>query len=125
MKRTSKKFLVTAALISLATIQPAQADTQARIIGGSTIGIESYPSTVALLQEAVLASTGSAFQAQFCGGTLIQSKWVLTAAHCLFSVQMGFDCSSLPLQTRRQQIKHHRFIRSCRFWRSGQSFVPT
>ncbi|KAL7505121.1 hypothetical protein ACHAXN_003769 [Cyclotella atomus] len=47
---------------------------QPRIIGGSTASFNRYPYTVAL------TTSGSNF---FCGGTLIASDAVLTAAHCL------------------------------------------
>ena len=46
---------------------------QQRIVGGSLAPDGAYPWTAALL-----SSSGS----QFCGGSLIAAKWVVTAAHC-------------------------------------------
>ena len=52
-----------------------------RIIGGTTVDAGTVPWTVALLH----ASTTNGFDAQFCGGTLINAEWVLTAAHCVIA----------------------------------------
>lgn len=51
-----------------------------RIIGGQEAAPRAWPSMVALVAASVTDST----EAQFCGGTLIASRYVLTAAHCLF-----------------------------------------
>jgi secreted trypsin-like serine protease len=51
-----------------------------RIIGGEPADFGEYPFMVALLFEPI---EGSDFDKQYCGGSLIASRWVLTAAHCV------------------------------------------
>jgi hypothetical protein len=51
-----------------------------RIVGGSETEINEYPWMV---------SVADAGESQFCGGTLIASQWVLTAAHCMFHDTAG------------------------------------
>lgn len=51
-----------------------------RIIGGEPADFGEYPFMVALLFEPI---AGNDFQKQYCGGSLIDARWVLTAAHCV------------------------------------------
>lgn len=85
MFKSAKK--ITVLLCGLVATTPLFAfdapQAQARIVGGSDMTIDNAPSTVALLSNQRLAETGSYYQSQNCGGTVIDAYWVLTAAHCL------------------------------------------
>lgn len=50
---------------------------QAKIIGGSSAKADAWPWMAAL----VIKNTNTSI---FCGGSLVASNWVLTAAHCMF-----------------------------------------
>ena len=53
------------------------------IVGGSEAAVGAWPWQVALMVDPDEAGT------QFCGGTLIASDWVLTAAHCVEDWRSG------------------------------------
>ncbi len=67
-----------------------------RIVGGEKSLPNAWPSTVALL-DVTKADQQDNFQAQFCGGSLIASNWVLTAAHCVVDNNTGVVSDPLSL----------------------------
>jgi secreted trypsin-like serine protease len=75
--------MVAALLLLLAALVPSVAAApkpDPRIISGEPADLGEYPFMVALLYEPI---NGTDFQKQYCGGSLIASRWVLTAAHCV------------------------------------------
>lgn len=73
---------VLAALLTLVAL-PSAADAarQPKITNGQDASPGEYPYMVAL----VSSGTDDNFQGQFCGGSIIDADWVLTAAHCVVS----------------------------------------
>jgi secreted trypsin-like serine protease len=64
----------------------AEATGTERVIGGAPAEAGAWPWQVGLATTYDLDDSGiSQLFAQFCGGSLITPKWVLTAAHCVMS----------------------------------------
>jgi trypsin len=70
--------------LALVAAPPASAQVAGpRVIGGSTTTIEQYPWQAAVVYDPARVS-GTPFQRQFCGGSLITPYIILTAAHCVY-----------------------------------------
>jgi trypsin len=89
----TRRVLLCAALIGvvlaagIASASAAPGDTvEPRIVGGQTTTIEEYPWQAGLLA----AGSGSAFNRQYCGGSLLTTRIVITAAHCVYDLDP--DC---------------------------------
>lgn len=72
--------LALVALLAVPIASGSAAEPAPRIVGGEEVDPPgAYPFVVALVRRGE-----SAAQGQFCGGALISSEWVVTAAHCVY-----------------------------------------
>lgn len=60
----------------------ASAEVEARVVGGGTVDISAYPWQAAITVDPDKAS-GNALQRLRCGGSLLTSRIVITASHCV------------------------------------------
>jgi trypsin len=94
MRRTPR-LGVLGALAAVALLIPASAGAQRdgsvepKIVGGSPVSISQYPWQAAV----VFSGSGNAQPRQFCGGSVLTSRIVITAAHCVFDTDP--DCSGI------------------------------
>jgi len=64
-------------------IEAKEGSASAKIVGGSTTTIEEWPWQAAILFDQTIVP-GDGFDRQFCGGTLVAPRIVISAAHCFF-----------------------------------------
>lgn len=70
-----------------ATASGPAGTSEPRIVGGDPTTVEEWPWQVAVARPP--ASGGDGFDRQFCGGSLLDAKVVLTAAHCVYDSDTG------------------------------------
>jgi trypsin len=91
MRRTPR-LAVLGALAAVALLIPASASAQRdgsvepKIVGGSPVSISQYPWQAAVIES----GSGNAHNRQFCGGSVLTSRIVITAAHCVYDTDP--DC---------------------------------
>jgi trypsin len=97
MRRPPRLFLI-GALAALALCVPATAlaqggeSVQPRVVGGSTASVTTYPWQAAVVYSTAQFPSKTAHQRQFCGGSLLTSRIVVTAGHCVAADDP--DCST-------------------------------
>ncbi|XP_046734115.1 brachyurin-like [Diprion similis] len=63
------------------TLEYAERANPSRIVGGQEATPGQFPYQIGLLSTNAAGSTG------FCGGSILNEEWILTAAHCVDSAQ--------------------------------------
>lgn len=86
-------------LAAVALLAPASAlaqgggSVQPKIVGGNTSSVSTYPWQAAVVYSSAQYPGRNAHQRQFCGGSLLTSRIVITAGHCVADTDP--DCSTL------------------------------
>jgi secreted trypsin-like serine protease len=74
----------------------ASGDVQPRVVGGSGVSISQYPWQAAVVYSTAQLPSENAHQRQFCGGSVLTSRIVITAGHCVFNLDPDCGPNALP-----------------------------
>lgn len=74
-KKTILTFMTSLLFLSVCGTRPAYFPSPLRIVNGDQVKPGTWPSQVALY--------GGNKMRYFCGGSILNENWILTAAHCL------------------------------------------
>ena len=97
--RKPPRLLLFGALAACALLAPSSAlaqsggSVQPKIVGGFSGSVSTYPWQAAVVYSTAESPGDDAHQRQFCGGSLLTSRIVITAGHCVADTDP--DCSSL------------------------------
>jgi trypsin len=92
MGRIRVAVLACLALVLLAVVPAADAQSpEPRVVGGHTTTIEQYPWQAAIVASSSDFPSLNAHIRQFCGGSLLTSRIVITAAHCVYDNDLDCD----------------------------------
>jgi secreted trypsin-like serine protease len=84
-----------------------------RVVGGTPATIQDNPWQVAILAERVPEN----LSAQFCGGSIVGRRWVVTAAHCVDNGTNAADISVLEgtasLENNKSRVSADQVIVHC------------
>jgi secreted trypsin-like serine protease len=93
--RAALLFAVLAMLLAWAPAANAGGKAELKVVGGGTVTISNYPWQAAMTYSAAKFPAYNAYQRLRCGGSLITSRIVLTAAHCVADGDP--DCPNPPV----------------------------
>jgi secreted trypsin-like serine protease len=94
-----RRLILIGPLAAIGLLAPASAlaqssgSVQPKIVGGNTASVSTYPWQAAVVFSSAQFPGRNAHQRQFCGGSLLTSRIVITAGHCVADTDP--DCSAL------------------------------
>ncbi|XP_044740257.1 chymotrypsinogen A-like [Chrysoperla carnea] len=82
MNKFASLWLVFAIIGAAYSAPAAEADGDDRILNGRKAATNQYPFIVSL-QYKMPSEPGTILRSKFCGGSILNKRWILTAAHCI------------------------------------------
>ncbi|MGA0985865.1 MAG: trypsin-like serine protease, partial [Candidatus Nanopelagicales bacterium] len=74
----------------MTSLSASSVEIQPFVVGGSNVTDWSeYPFQVGLVNKTSANFADGAYSEQFCGGVVVADTWIMTAAHCVTSVNQA------------------------------------